>query len=108
MNIIYNEDNEDDCGFYTLEKSTNNTFYVVEKNMHLNPDSMTSDNKNTGVTDDCDSKPLSTNTKNSQSMLPNFWIILKIQGEQQCQKENKSENNYLVNTITVNLYFHCR
>lgn len=103
MNIIYNEDNEDDCGFYALEKSTNNTFYVVEKNMHLNSDSM-----NTGDTNDCDSKDVSTNTKNNQSMLPNFWIILKIQGEQQCQKENKSENNYLVNTIIVNLYFHCR
>lgn len=108
MNIIINEDNEDNGGFYTLEKSTNNTFYVVEKKKHLNPESMASNSMNNGVTDDSNSNALSTNSYHSQSMLPNFWIILKIQGEHQCQKETKSDNNNPLNTIIVNLYFHCR
>lgn len=108
MKIICNEDNEYDGEVYALEKSTNDTFYLVEKNMNFNLDRMASDNMNNEVIDYCDSNDLSANTEQSQSMLPNFWIILKIQGEQQNQKENKSSNKNSVNTIIVNLYFHCR
>lgn len=42
-----------------------------------------------------------------KTVLPNFWLILKVESDQLCQKEY-SDNNNTINTLIVNVYFHCR
>jgi len=81
----------------------------VEKNLHPSPDSTVLESNS----DDIENSPGSedgflNDTYHSKPILPNFWIILKIQPDHQYQKENKSDNNITVNTLIVNVYFHCR
>lgn len=90
LDIIVDVDNGD--GIYTLVQCTNNIFYVVKKNMYCNSSSTIPE-----ISMNCDLK----------TALPNFWLILKVEADQLCQKEY-SENNNTVNTLIVNVYFHCR
>lgn len=106
MDIIIDSDNGHDC--YALEQSAKDTFYVVEKNLHLSPDSTVFENNSDDLENSPGSDEFLTDIDRSKPILPNFWIILKIQPDLQCQKEHKSDNNNTVNTILVNVYFHCR
>lgn len=92
MEIILDIGNDNIDRLYTLAKSTNDTFYVVKKDMPLSTNN----------------EAWSNNRKYSKPMLPNFWLVLKIQEDQQYQKENNSNHNTKVNTLIVNVYFHCR
>lgn len=93
---------------YTLKKSSYDTFYVSKKN--FSPDSTVSENTNYDeVENNCDSSDdWMSDAERPESVLPNFWMILKIQADQLYQKENNSENNNTINTLFVNVYFHCR
>lgn len=91
MEIILDIGNDNVDRLYTLAKSTNDTFYVVKKDMPLSTNN-----------------EVWSNRKYSKPMLPNFWLVLKIQEDQQYQKENSSNYNTKVNTLLVNVYFHCR
>jgi len=93
---------------YTLKKSTNDTFYVAKKN--FSPDSTVSENTNYDeVERSCDSsEDWTTDDERPETNLPNFWMILKVQANQLGQKENNSDNNNMINTLYVNVYFHCR
>lgn len=104
MEIKSDHENED-C-LYTLEKSTNDTYYVVKKQMNLSPNSTASKSMNNEDTEiNCDSED---DAEYSLLELPNFWIILKIQADLQYQKNNKSDNNNTISTLVINVYFHCR
>lgn len=106
MDIILDNDNGNEG--YALEQSTKDTFYVVEKNLHPSPDSIFFENNSDDLEYSPDSNGCLTDTYHSKPILPNFWIILKIQSDQQCQKENKTDSNNNVTTSIVNVYFHCR
>lgn len=104
MDIILEQNN----GYkrYALEKSTNNTFYIVKKNVQFNHESKVSDITNINNTElNSDSEDSLANVKHSESVLPNFWIILKLQTD---QKGNNFKNNNKVITVLFNVYFHCR
>lgn len=77
---------------YTLAQCTNNIFYVMKKNMYCNSNSTVLENNM---------------NSDLRTALPNFWLILKVEADQPCQKEY-SDNNSTVNTLIVNVYFHCR
>lgn len=78
---------------YTLAKSTNDTFYVVKKDIPI------SSNCEIKTSKPCLTKPV----------LPNFWMILKIQESKKCQKENNFGHvKTNINTLIVNVFFHCR
>lgn len=105
MEIIL--DNDYDDRFYAIEKSTNNTFYVVKKDTQSNPDSAILEMMNYEDTEvSFDSEGLLTYAKRSKPVLPNFWIILKVQDGIENQIGNNPECN--TTTIIVNVYFHCR
>lgn len=99
MDIILEQNN----GYrrYGLEKSTNNTFYIVKKNVQFRHESKVSDYTEMNS----DSEDSLANVKHSESVLPNFWIILKLQTD---QKGNNFKNNNKVITVLFNVYFHCR
>lgn len=103
MNIILDHDNEE--GLYTLEKSSNDTYYVVKKHVHLSPNNASKSMNNEDTEMNCDSED---DTEYSYLVLPNFWIILKIQADQQYQKDDTSDNDHTINTLVINVYFHCR
>lgn len=106
MDIILDTDNGNDR--YALERSTKDTFYVVEKNLHPSPDSTVFESYSDDLENSPGSDEILTDIDHTKPILPNFWIILKIQPDLQCQKEQKSDNNNTVNTLLVNVYFHCR
>lgn len=98
---------EDGDGLYNFVKSTNDTFYMAKKNVQ--DSSISSEKNNTEDTlIQCCSEDCLFNIENNNHILPNFWIILKIQANQPCQKENSSDTDNAVNTLVVNVYFHCR
>jgi len=94
---------------YVLKKSTSDTFYVAKKN--ISPDCTVSENTNYDEMEiNCDSPEdwMIDTAERPESGLPNFWMILKIQANQPCQKDHSSDGNNAVNTLYVNVYFHCR
>lgn len=107
MDIVLDHGNGNEL--YALEKSTNDTFYVVKKNTQINDENTVSEITNIKGPDIYDSEDSLTSKNNSTLMLPNFWVILKIQEDQHTgQKNNKSDNNITVNTLFINMYFYCR
>lgn len=105
MDIILNL--EDGDGVYNFAKSTNNTFYMVKKNIQDNTSSEKTENIKDTFTQ-CTSECRLVNLESLKLTLPSFWIILKIQANQPSQKENSSDTSNAVNTLVVNVYFHCR
>lgn len=93
LEIILDIGNDNIDRQYILEKSTNDTFYLVKKDM-----------------------PICTNSEIESSIpritkpvLPNFWMILKIQESKKCQKENNFGNVLTnVKSLIINVFFHCR
>lgn len=107
MDIIVDHGNGDE--FYVLEKSTSDKFYVVKKYIQCNTDNTLTENTNIEGIDIYDSEKCLNNVECFTLILPNFWVILKIHENKPIgQKENNFDNNITVNTLTINVYFHCR
>lgn len=106
MEIILDLGNDNVDRLYTLAKSTNDTFYVVKKDLPISPNNSVGESD---ITENkCNSEDWSI-TENSKPMLPKFWIIIKIQADHPYQKENVPDsNNTAIRTLLVNVYFHCR
>ncbi|VVC33882.1 Hypothetical protein CINCED_3A021397 [Cinara cedri] len=104
LEIILDHDYDD--RFYAIEKSTENTFYVVKKDLQFSPDSTASEIINYEDTEiNFDPDVSLTYSECYKPVLPNFWVILKVLEE---QREKNTDNNNSINKIIVNVYFHCR
>lgn len=97
-------DHDNGDRFYTIEKSTNDMFYVVKKDLQFSPDSPeTMSYEDTEI--NFDSEGSLMYAERCKPVLPNFWIILKVKDN---QVESNPDDNTFIKTLIVNVYFHCR
>lgn len=92
--------------YYTIQKTTKDMFYVVKKDLQFSPDSTASETMSYEDTEiNFDSEGSLSYAERCKPVLPNFWIILKVEDN---QLETNQDDNTFINTIIVNVYFHCR